>query len=108
MIKTDGLSKYYGKGGEIKAVDDLSLIVYEGETFGLLGPNGARAQTIYLNIHTNQQTNEQIQARAIYFPYNEGAQAFSSARCGLYLSQSPDIPLMPISQIQRQRILQLL
>ncbi len=46
MIKTDGLSKYYGKGGEIKAVDDLSLIVYEGETFGLLGPNGAGKTTV--------------------------------------------------------------
>jgi ABC-2 type transport system ATP-binding protein len=46
MIKTDGLSKYYGKGSEIKAVDDLSLIVYEGETFGLLGPNGAGKTTV--------------------------------------------------------------
>ena len=41
MIKTDGLSKYYGKGGEIKAVGEFNLEVYEGETFGLLGPNGA-------------------------------------------------------------------
>ena len=41
MIKTDGLSRYYGKGGESKAVDDLTLEVYEKETFSLLGPNGA-------------------------------------------------------------------
>ena len=46
MIKTDGLSKYYGKGGEIKAVDDLTLEVYEKETFGLLGPNGAGKTSI--------------------------------------------------------------
>jgi ABC-2 type transport system ATP-binding protein len=46
MIKTDGLSKYYGKGGEIKAVDDLTLEVYERETFGLLGPNGAGKTTV--------------------------------------------------------------
>jgi ABC-2 type transport system ATP-binding protein len=46
MIKTDGLSKYYGKGGEIKAVDELTLEVYEGETFGLLGPNGAGKTTV--------------------------------------------------------------
>jgi ABC-2 type transport system ATP-binding protein len=46
MIKTDGLSKYYGRGGEIKAVDDLTLEVYEGETFGLLGPNGAGKTTV--------------------------------------------------------------
>ena len=46
MIKTDGLSKYYGKGGEIKAVDEFNLEVYEGETFGLLGPNGAGKTTV--------------------------------------------------------------
>ena len=45
VIHTDKLSKYYGKGGEIKAVDELSLEVYEGETFGLLGPNGAGKTT---------------------------------------------------------------
>jgi hypothetical protein len=35
LIETKGLSKYYGKGNEIKAVDGLDLTVYEGETFGL-------------------------------------------------------------------------
>ena len=41
IIHTDNLSKHYGKGNMIKAVDELSIDVYEGETFGLLGPNGA-------------------------------------------------------------------
>ena len=41
IIRTNNLSKYYGKGDMIKAVDQLSLEVFEGETFGLLGPNGA-------------------------------------------------------------------
>jgi len=45
VIRTDGLSKYYGKGNEIKAVDELDLEVHEGETFGLLGPNGAGKTT---------------------------------------------------------------
>ncbi len=45
LIRTDALSKHYGKGGEIKAVDELDLEVYEGETFGLLGPNGAGKTT---------------------------------------------------------------
>ncbi|MFX0014452.1 MAG: ABC transporter ATP-binding protein [Promethearchaeota archaeon] len=43
LIRTDKLSKYYGK--EIKAVEELDLEVYEGETFGLLGPNGAGKTT---------------------------------------------------------------
>ena len=45
IIRTDKLSKYYGKGNEIKAVDELNLEVYKGETFGLLGPNGAGKTT---------------------------------------------------------------
>jgi len=45
VIHTDKLSKYYGKGNEIKAVDGLDLEVYKGETFGLLGPNGAGKTT---------------------------------------------------------------
>ena len=45
VVHTDGLSKYYGKGGAIKAVDELDLEVYEGETFSLLGPNSAGKTT---------------------------------------------------------------
>ena len=45
IIRTDNLSKYYGKRSEIKAADELDLEVYEGETFGLLGPNGAGKTT---------------------------------------------------------------
>ena len=45
IIRTESLSKYYGKGNEIKAVDELDLEVYKGETFGLLGPNGAGKTT---------------------------------------------------------------
>jgi ABC-2 type transport system ATP-binding protein len=45
IIRTESLSKYYGKGDVIRAVDDLDLEVYAGETFGLLGPNGAGKTT---------------------------------------------------------------
>jgi ABC-2 type transport system ATP-binding protein len=45
ILETNKLSKHYGKGNIIKAVDELSLEVYEGETFGLLGPNGAGKTT---------------------------------------------------------------
>jgi len=42
-IVTRGLTKVYP--GDIRAVDDLNLVVERGEIFGLLGPNGAGKTT---------------------------------------------------------------
>ena len=41
-IRTDGLTKYYGR---VVGVEDLTLTVPKGETFGFLGPNGAGKTT---------------------------------------------------------------
>ena len=42
VLQTQGLTKRYGS---LVAVKDLTLEVYEGETFGFLGPNGAGKTT---------------------------------------------------------------
>ncbi|MBE0447382.1 MAG: ABC transporter ATP-binding protein [Actinobacteria bacterium] len=42
MLRTEGLTK---KFGDITAVSNLSLEIYEGEILGLLGPNGAGKTT---------------------------------------------------------------
>jgi ABC-2 type transport system ATP-binding protein len=42
VLRTEGLTKHYGS---LKAVQDLTLEVYEGEVFGFLGPNGAGKTT---------------------------------------------------------------
>lgn len=42
VIEVNNLKKYYGK---IKAVDDVSFYVNEGEIFGMVGPNGAGKTT---------------------------------------------------------------
>lgn len=44
MIELEHVSKSYNKGA-VRAVDDLSLTVPEGEIFGFLGPNGAGKTT---------------------------------------------------------------
>ena len=43
VIETRGLTKVYPGG--VRAVDDLDLVVHQGEIFGLLGPNGAGKTT---------------------------------------------------------------
>ena len=42
IIKTDRLTKYYGKA---RGIIDLNLTVKEGEFFGFIGPNGAGKST---------------------------------------------------------------
>lgn len=42
VIRTDHLTKYYGK---IKGIKDVNITVNQGEIFGFLGPNGAGKTT---------------------------------------------------------------
>ncbi|MBD5219654.1 MAG: ABC transporter ATP-binding protein [Bacteroidales bacterium] len=44
VVNISGVSKTYGT---IKALDDVSLTVHEGEMFGLIGPDGAGKSTLY-------------------------------------------------------------
>jgi len=43
IVVTENLTRYFGR---LKAVDDLTLAVEDGEVFGLLGPNGAGKTTV--------------------------------------------------------------
>ena len=46
MIVVDGLSKSFGRRGEVRAVDAVSFTAPDGAITGLLGPNGAGKTTL--------------------------------------------------------------
>jgi len=46
MIRVDGLSKSFGKRGEVQAVRGVSFLAPDGQITGLLGPNGAGKTTL--------------------------------------------------------------
>ncbi|MDD3365276.1 MAG: ATP-binding cassette domain-containing protein, partial [Syntrophomonas sp.] len=45
MIEMIGVSKSYNQGA-VRAVDDVTLTISNGEIFGFLGPNGAGKTTL--------------------------------------------------------------
>lgn len=69
IIRTEHLSRTFG---EVKAVDDLSLVVPAGIVFGFLGPNGAGKTT---TIHLLLGLLEPAQGRAWVLGYDTRTQA---------------------------------
>jgi len=58
IVDVTNLKKVYG---EIKAVDDISFSIEQGEIFGLLGPNGAgKTSTINMMIGLSRPTSGEI------------------------------------------------
>ncbi|GAA3402631.1 ABC transporter ATP-binding protein [Paenibacillus hodogayensis] len=51
LLEIKGLKKYFpigrnAKGGSVKAVDDVNLTLYEGETLGIVGESGCGKSTV--------------------------------------------------------------
>jgi ABC-2 type transport system ATP-binding protein len=64
-IELEGISKRFrGRGGEVQALDALSLEVPRGGVFGLLGPNGAGKSTL-LRIITGLVHQDQGRVRLL-------------------------------------------
>jgi ABC-type multidrug transport system ATPase subunit len=51
-VRADELTKTYGKGKEVLAVDSVSLSIKRGELFGIIGPDGAGKTSLFRMLTT--------------------------------------------------------
>ena len=85
LLRVDGVSRNFGA---LRAVDDLSFEVGEGEALGILGPNGAGKSTLF-NLITG---DIRPSAGTIRLREREITQLPSYRRCRLGIGRSYQIP----------------
>jgi branched-chain amino acid transport system ATP-binding protein len=85
LLRVDGLCRNFGA---LRAVDDLSFEVGEGEALGILGPNGAGKSTLFNLIAGDIRPS----AGEIRLRGKEITQLPSYARCRLGIGRSYQIP----------------
>jgi branched-chain amino acid transport system ATP-binding protein len=85
LLRVDGVSRNFGA---LRAVDDLSFEVGEGEALGILGPNGAGKSTLFNLISGDIRPS----AGAIRLRGREITHLPSYKRCRLGIGRSYQIP----------------
>ena len=92
MIEVEHLTKCYG---DLKAVDDLSFRIEDGQVYGFLGPNGAGKSTT-MNIMTGclsaTQGHVRIDGHDIFEEPNEAKRliGYLPEQPPLYMSETPE------------------
>jgi ABC-2 type transport system ATP-binding protein len=114
MIRLEHLTKTYAKSA-IKAVDDLSLEIRDGEIFGFLGPNGA-GKTTTLKMLTGvlkpdsgrveiggiDMASAPLDAKARFGFVGDDPELFNKLRAREYLNFVADIYRVPDGQRQER------
>jgi branched-chain amino acid transport system ATP-binding protein len=85
LLRVDGATKNYGA---LKAVDDLSFSVTDGDALGILGPNGAGKSTLF-NLITGDVSPS---AGSIHFKDRDITRLPSHERCRLGIGRTYQIP----------------
>ena len=51
LIRVENLCKFYGKNAEIKALDGVNEVIYEGEVVVIVGPSGSGKSTFLRSLN---------------------------------------------------------
>jgi ABC-2 type transport system ATP-binding protein len=94
VIEVESLQKYYGK---TKAVDGISLIINQGEIFGMLGPNGA-GKTTTIEIIEGLRKPDSGKVSVLGMDVTRQAQQVKS-RIGVQLQTTALFPRLTVSEI---------
>jgi ABC-2 type transport system ATP-binding protein len=94
VVTVDGLRKDYGR---LRAVDDLSFTIEEGEVFALLGPNGA-GKTTTVEILEGYRRRSAGDARVLGFDPATGGRAFRE-RIGIVLQEAGLDPELTVREL---------
>jgi len=84
LLSVAGVTKHYGA---LKAIDNLSFNVENGEALGILGPNGAGKSTLF-----NLIAGDVPSAGSIHFKGRDITHLQSYERCRLGIGRSYQIP----------------
>ena len=84
LLRVAGVTKHYGA---LKAIDNLSFNVENGEALGILGPNGAGKSTLF-----NLIAGDVPSAGSIHFKGRDITHLQSYERCRLGIGRSYQIP----------------
>lgn len=85
LLSLTNVSKSYGA---VKAIDDFSLALTQGEALGVIGPNGAGKTTLFNLITGNERPN----AGTVTFSGRDITRLDAAARCRAGIGRSYQIP----------------
>lgn len=97
LVEMKGLRKTYpGRGRPVIAVDNISLTVKKGETFGLVGESGSGKTTLArCLVGLTEPDGGELVFAGQFLPWRSGARALPLLRAIQMVFQNPDTTLNP-------------